>query len=169
MKTDINGQSLELIDKMFAHKQHILHKAFSVFIIDENEQMLVQKRAINKYHSGGLLTNACCSHPVTEDIKKEAKLRLVEELGISCEIEFVDKFLYYAEFENSMAEFELDYIFIGKYNSDIEIKFNKEEISKVEWIPITKLCEDVSNNPSKYTRWFVTALYNVLRYLNSNG
>ena len=150
------------IDKLTAHQQKVLHRAFSVFIMDGKEKTLIQKRADNKYHSSGLLTNACCSHPISNDIKSEATVRLNEELGITCNLDFVDSFIYFSEFENGLAEYELDHIFLGQYDSSKNIPFNCDEVSEIHWVSIEELTYDIKKHPNNYSKWFITALYKVL-------
>lgn len=157
-----------LAEKLTAHQHKVLHRAFSVFIIDDKGKMLIQKRADNKYHSSGLLTNACCSHPISDDIKSEALVRLNEELGITCCLDFVDSFIYFAEFKNGLSEYELDYIFLGRYDSTKNIPFNYDEVSEIYWLPIRELTHDIKKYPEKYTKWFITALYKVLSWIKDN-
>jgi len=150
---------------MYAHLNKELHKAFSVFIHDGNGNMLIQKRSSDKYHSGGLWTNACCSHPLTDDIYLEAQFRMQQELGFSSDIEFVDKFVYFTDFPGGVFEYELDYVYIGMHNSTLPIKYNSSEIDEVLWIPIDSLLNDVMESPEKYTKWFITALYMVVCHM----
>jgi isopentenyl-diphosphate delta-isomerase len=167
IKTNYYNQNCGNSEKIYAHQNKELHRAFSVFVHDGNGNMLIQKRAKEKYHSGGLWTNACCSHPITEDIEIEAKQRMREELGFSCEIEYVDDFIYYAEFENGINEFELDSIYVGRCDNFSVVSYDDTEVEEVKWINIDALVDDVCINPSKYTRWFITALYIVVRYLKT--
>ncbi|MEI9946718.1 MAG: isopentenyl-diphosphate Delta-isomerase [Chitinophagaceae bacterium] len=113
--------------KMEAHRKGILHRAFSIFIFNSKGEMLLQQRALNKYHSGSLWTNACCSHPKPEeDTTVAAERRLKEEMGFDTPIEKVFDFVYRAEFENGLTEHEFDHVYAGEYNG--EINFNKEEV-----------------------------------------
>ena len=141
------------------HKFGKLHRAFSVFIFNSKNQILLQKRAESKYHSGGLWSNACCSHPITEYIVFEAENRLEEELGFSCKLEEKLSFVYYSELDNQNVEFEFDHVLVGNSNIKIEkIKFNKVEASEVRWVDIDWLKNDISANPSNYTKWFIIGL-----------
>ncbi len=162
LEVTFDDTPIGLVDKLAAHQQKVLHRAFSIFIIDDKGKMLIQKRADNKYHSSGLLTNACCSHPISNDIKSEAAVRLNEELGITCKLNFVDSFVYFAEFENGLAEYELDHIFLGHYDSSKNIPFNYDEVSEIHWVTIEELTYDIKKHPDKYSKWFITALYKVL-------
>lgn len=166
IKTNYYNQKCGVSEKIYAHKYKELHKAFSVFLHDGNGNMLIQKRAKDKYHSGGLWTNACCSHPLTDDVRTEAMQRMNEELGFSCNIEFVDEFIYYTEFDNGISEFELDHVFIGECEKKQITSYDESEVEEIKWISTEELIEDVCENPSKYTKWFITALYIVVRHLN---
>ena len=113
--------------KMEAHKKGLLHRAFSVFVFNQRGEMLLQQRAMNKYHSGGLWTNACCSHPEPNEETEEAAMRrLKEEMGFETDLEKVFDFVYKAEFENGLVEYEFDHVYTGEYDGDI--KFSKEEV-----------------------------------------
>ncbi len=166
VKTNYYNQDCGLSEKLSAHRSRELHKAFSVFLHDGNGNMLIQKRAKGKYHSGGLWTNACCSHPLSEDVRAEAMQRMTEELGFSCDIEFIDEFVYYTEFDNGISEFELDCVFIGECENRPIESFDESEVEQIRWISIEDLLSDVCANPADYSRWFITALYIVVRHLN---
>ena len=159
-------KELGVCDKLKAHQNPILHRAFSVFLIDGNK-MLLQKRALNKYHCGGLWTNACCSHPVGNVIRS-AKERLNEELNINCEIKEIFNFIYYAEFKNGLFEYEFDHTFLGFYPSNKQINYNKNEISKIEWIEFEKLQDLVCKKPQIFTPWFLHACPRVLDFCRNN-
>lgn len=147
---------LSIDTKEHVHKVGKLHRAFSVYIFNNKNEILLQKRAESKYHSGGLWSNACCSHPIAENIVSEAESRLKEELGFSCKLEEKFSFVYYTELDNQNIEFEFDHILVGNFNVKIEkIKFNKAEASEVKWFDIDWLKNDISANPSNYTRWFI--------------
>src|ERR1044072_1062769 len=108
-----------IMEKMEAHQKGVLHRAFSVFIFNNKNEMLLQQRAIKKYHSGGLWTKACCSHPRPGETKSDAALRrLYEELGFTTSIEKIFDFTYKASFENGLTENEFDHVFAGIYNGD---------------------------------------------------
>jgi isopentenyl-diphosphate delta-isomerase len=148
-------------DKLIAHKKGLLHRAFSVFVFKElggKILTLIQKRAAGKYHSPGLWTNSCCSHPQPEDesLEDSASKRLFEEMGISIKLISVGSFVYKADL-GVYIENELDYICIGKYNEE-EIIPNPQEVSDYRWIDVDVLKEEVVLNPDEYTIWLNSAL-----------
>lgn len=149
--------------KQEVHEKGLLHRAFSVFIINGNK-MLIQKRAKDKYHSAGLWANTCCSHPrVYEDTYEAAKRRLREECGIECDIREIGSFIYRSVYENGMTEYELDHVFVGYY--DGEYKPDLSEIEELKYVDIDFLLDDIKDNPDKYSTWFKTALYMVIKAL----
>ena len=146
-----------IMDKMEAHKQGLLHRAFSVFIFNTKGEMLLQQRAISKYHSGGLWTNACCSHPMPgEKTKDAAQRRLMEELGFETLVEKIFDFVYKASFDNGLTEHEFDHVFVGKH--DGKFQFDKTEVDGWAWIDCDALSGDVKANPHHYTPWFKIAM-----------
>ena len=149
--------------KQEVHEKGLLHRAFSVFIINGNK-MLIQKRARDKYHSAGLWANTCCSHPrVNEDTYEAAKRRLREECGIECDIREIGSFIYRSVYENGMTEYELDHVFVGYY--DGEYKPDLSEIEELKYVDIDFLLADIKDNPDKYSTWFKSALYMVIKVL----
>ena len=127
---DVNDRPVGSMEKMQAHEQGLLHRAFSVFIFNGKGEMLLQQRTLSKYHSGGLWTNACCSHPFPdEETAEAARRRLKEELGFETPIEKVFDFVYKADFDNGLTEHEFDHVFTGEYEG--EILLNKEEAMDV--------------------------------------
>lgn len=151
-------------EKLDVHKKGLLHRAFSVFII-HNEKMLLQKRNINKYHSGGLWTNACCSHPRDgEDLELAVYRRLKEELGISTQVNKTFEFVYRAKFENGITEYEYDHVFVADYCGTIYP--NSDEISETRWISFAALGNELMNNPDNFTTWFLISAPKVLSLLN---
>ena len=149
--------------KQEVHEKGLLHRAFSVFIINGNK-MLIQKRAKDKYHSAELWANTCCSHPrVNEDTYDAARRRLKEECGIECEIKEAGSFIYRSVYENGMTEYELDHVFTGCYDGDYHPDLN--EIEELKYVDIDYLLKDIKDNPDRYTSWFKTALYMVIKAL----
>lgn len=146
-------QSIGVMDKLEAHKLGLLHRAFSVLVYNSNGEMLLQKRAANKYHSGGLWTNACCSHPhPDEDCQVAAKRRLTEEIGINANPDFLYKFIYKTELDNELTEYEYDHVFTC--TTDQEPTLNEEEVADFKYLSVDQLIEDIEKNPESYTFWF---------------
>ena len=129
---DEKDKEIGLEEKIKAHKEGKLHRAFSVFVFNQKGEMLLQRRALTKYHSGGLWTNTCCSHPRKgEDVDKAASRRLKEEMGFSCGLKEVFSFIYKTGFDNGLMEHEFDHVFVGAYES--EPKINPEEVAEYKW------------------------------------
>ena len=150
---DKNDTQIGLMSKLDAHKKGILHRAFSVFVLNNNNEIMLQKRAYNKYHSGGLWTNTCCSHQREGENSIEAgKRRLLEEMGFETELKIITSFIYKVEFENGLTEHELDYLLIGKYLKSPVI--NKQEVADWKWMKVELIADDIKLNPNNYTSWF---------------
>jgi len=142
-----------VMEKMEAHKKALLHRAFSVFIYNADGEMLLQRRALTKYHSGGLWTNACCSHPRPgEDTLQAALRRLKEELGFDTPLKEVLQFTYKTAFDNGLTEHEYDHVFIGIY--DGIILPNSEEVAEYKYLPISGISTLLTAQPEKFTSWF---------------
>jgi len=166
LKVDLQDNVIGLGTKEECHKKPILHRAFSVFLYSGNK-MLIQQRAMHKYHSGGLWTNACCSHPKnSETIEEAVSNRMNEELGICCECEEQFSFVYFHKFNQNLYEYEVDHVFIGQYSGDISL--NEDEAMDSMWVDMDELLEDVKKNPEKYTVWFITALPKVVEIIKKN-
>jgi isopentenyl-diphosphate Delta-isomerase len=161
-------QPVGVAEKMEAHQQGLLHRAFSVFIFNAKGEMLLQQRAINKYHSGGLWTNACCSHPyVGQQIVETAQKRLEEEMGFSTAIQPVFQFTYKASFDNGLIEHEYDHVFIGQYEGIISP--SADEVSDYCYKSMEDIEQDISTHPQKYTEWFKIALPLIKSYLQKKA
>lgn len=144
---------LGLMEKMQAHENGLLHRAFSVFLFNEKGEMLLQKRATEKYHSPNQWTNACCSHPRENEIYLDAaKRRLKEELGIESELKERFHFIYKADVGQDLWEHELDHVFTGTYDGDFNL--NPEEVSEIKYMSITELNADIQHYAERYTEWF---------------
>lgn len=144
---------LSQMEKLEAHEKGLLHRAISVFIFNSKGELLLQRRAFRKYHSEGLWTNTCCSHPVPGESTLEAGVRrLDEEMGMTCELSQAFSFIYKAEFENGLTEYELDHVLVGY--SDETPHLNPEEAISFQWMSLNKLKEEIINNPHQYTEWF---------------
>ena len=161
---DKNDNQVGLMPKLEAHQKGVLHRAFSVFIFNNKYELLLQKRASSKYHSGGLWTNTCCSHPrEDEDILDAANRRLIEEMGIETSLRKVYEFTYKAELDNDLIEHEFDHVFYGVYNDDPSI--NTDEAEGFKWIDMDSLNEDIKTNGHIYTVWFKIAFEYFYNYL----
>jgi isopentenyl-diphosphate delta-isomerase len=149
-------EPLGTMEKMEAHRRGILHRAFSVFIFTPRGQMLLQQRADNKYHSPGLWTNACCSHPGPGEITdKAASRRLKEELGFTTTLEKVFDFTYRSEYENGLTEHEFDHVYAGIYDGRIEP--NRAEVKDVCFQDLSEIASSLEAFPNKYSSWFQLA------------
>jgi isopentenyl-diphosphate delta-isomerase type 1 len=155
---DENDDQIGIEDKIKAHHDRLLHRAFSIVLYRRSKsdlEILLQKRADKKYHCAGLWTNACCSHPMPgETVEAAAHRRLGEELGVQhTQLKLLNKFHYIAELNNGLIENEMDYVFSGKYDSQ-KFDINPDEISEVKWMSSPLLLEDLVNNSVHYTPWF---------------
>ncbi len=150
---DENDQFLGLMPKMEAHEKGLLHRAFSVFVYNQSGELLLQQRALSKYHTPGLWTNTCCSHQRKGESNIEAgKRRLMEEMGFTTDLKETTSFIYKAPFDNGLTEHEYDYILVGKFNG--EPKPNPLEVESYKWMKLEQVKEDIDKNPHLYTAWF---------------
>lgn len=150
---DADDREVGVMGKMAAHREGKLHRALSVFIFNSEGKWLLQKRASGKYHSGGLWTNACCSHPRPgEDNAIAATRRLQEEMGLSCELKFQFSFVYRAEVGDELVEHELDHVFIG--TTDSVPKVNPHEASDWSYYTTEELAVHLKETPERFTKWF---------------
>ncbi len=150
---DVRDETIGLMEKMAAHEQGLLHRAFSVFVLNEENEIMLQQRAAGKYHSPLLWTNTCCSHQRPGESNLQAgKRRLMEEMGFETELQELFHFIYKAPFDNGLTEHEFDHVMIGKYNGEPNI--NKEEVESWKWMSIEGIKEDMQANPGVYTAWF---------------
>ncbi|MFN3341944.1 MAG: isopentenyl-diphosphate Delta-isomerase [Flavobacteriales bacterium] len=150
---DRNDQQIGTMEKMEAHRLGALHRAFSVFVFNSNGELLLQQRALGKYHSPGLWTNTCCSHPRPEEKTPDAaQRRLIEEMGFVTPLEKAFSFIYKVQFENDLFEHELDHVFIGEY--DEEPKINPEEVAAYRWTHPDEVMQEMQDDPELFTAWF---------------
>ncbi len=148
-----NDEQIGLMNKLEAHEKAVLHRAFSVFVLNNKNELMLQQRAHQKYHSPLLWTNTCCSHQRDGETNIEAGTRrLFEEMGFVTEIKELFHFIYKAPFDNGLTEHELDHVMIGYYND--EPKINTEEVESYKWMPIEAIKTDIKNKPEIYTIWF---------------
>lgn len=146
-----------VMEKMEAHRKGELHRAISVFIFNSAGQMLLQKRAAGKYHSGGLLTNACCSHPRPgEDVHAAAQRRLMEEMGLQAILKPKGTFIYRTEFGNGLTEHELDHVFEGVTDSQPSV--NGEEADGFCYMTLPEIKQRIHESPAQFTSWFRIAV-----------
>ncbi len=154
---DEHDHELGIMEKMEAHVKGELHRAFSIFIFNADNELLIHKRAASKYHSGGLWTNTCCSHPKPgESTEDAATRRLQEEMGISGEMAVKFSFVYRAQLDKGMIEHEFDHVLIGR--SDEIPKMNPSEVSDYKYVSLDELLADIKSNPHDYTEWFKICL-----------
>ncbi len=156
---DENDKQIGVCDKLEAHEKALLHRAFSIFLFNEKKEILLQQRAMKKYHSAGLWTNTVCSHPqVGDELEDSAKKRLIEEMGIETEIWKIFSFVYKSNYDNGLSEHEYDHVFVGKYN-DVPNP-NPDEVMNYKWMHVDDLIEHINSNPQDYTSWFKIIMQN---------
>lgn len=142
-----------VMEKIEAHRKGLLHRAISVFIINARGEWLLQKRAMDKYHSMGLWTNACCTHPLPGEPEEESALRrLNEEMGMRCSLRKLFDFIYRERMDNDLIEYEFDHVFIGVTDEDPLI--NRSEVDDWKRLSFTEIQKDIEVNPGDYTFWF---------------
>lgn len=147
-----NDQVVGQMEKLKAHRLGILHRAISVFIFNDNNELLIQQRALDKYHSRGLWSNSCCSHPYPdEDVVTAGERRLIEEMGIYCSLDHMFHFTYSVELEGGLIENELDHVLIGWSNAIPDL--NTDEVCSYRWISLDELNRDIEEQPEHYTFW----------------
>lgn len=150
---DANDNPIGLMNKLEAHEKAVLHGAFSVFILNDKNELMLQQRAHHKYHSPLLWTNTCCSHQRENETNIQAGTRrLHEEMGFETELKEMFHFIYKAPFDNGLTEHELDHVMLGYYNDMPDI--NKDEVESWKWMKIEDVKNDMIRNPNQYTVWF---------------
>lgn len=161
---DTNDRVVGTMEKQAAHEQAKLHRAFSVFLFNEKKEMLLQQRAFGKYHSPGLWSNTCCSHPRPGELTEDAaRRRLKEEMGIDSTFHKLFSFIYKAELGRGMYEYEFDHVYAGSFSGEPEV--NHDEVAAWKYMHLDEIIEDIKLNPEQYTYWFrmvfdkVAALY----------
>lgn len=162
-----NDEIIGVMNKLEAHEKAILHRAFSVFILNNNNEIMLQQRAAHKYHSPLLWTNTCCSHQRLGETNIEAGIRrLFEEMGFQTPLKELFHFIYKAPFDNGLTEHELDHVLIGYYND--EPKINPEEVANWKWMNIENIKTDMQENPDAYTAWFKIIFDEFFHYLDEH-
>jgi isopentenyl-diphosphate delta-isomerase len=161
----VNDQDVETgtAGKMEVHEKGLLHRAFSVFVFNSKGEMLLQRRALHKYHSGGLWTNACCSHPAPgEDIPNAVQARLREEMGFSIPVTKCFEFIYKADFDNGLTEYEFDHVFTGEYDGPVVP--DPDEVMDYRFIQHAEISASLSAEPHIYTAWFRLAFPDIEKW-----
>lgn len=158
---DEKDNQIGAMGKLMAHRTGALHRAFSIFVFNDQGKLLLQQRAKGKYHSGGLWTNTCCSHPRPgEDVIVAAHCRLKEEMGFDCELKNVYNFMYQAALDNNLVEHEFDHVLAGRFNGSPNP--NREEAENWKWADPAVLKHDMAAHPQNYTYWFRTCFSDVM-------
>lgn len=160
-----NNEQIGLMPKMEAHEKALLHRAFSVFVFNDKNELMLQQRALGKYHSPGLWTNTCCSHQRDGETNIEAgKRRLQEEMGFVTNLEESISFIYKAPFDNGLTEHEYDHVLLGKYNNAPSI--NKDEVAAWKWMSLQDVKDDMKQHPNLYTEWFKIIFNKFYQHIN---
>lgn len=158
---DENDNPVGAANKMEAHQKGSLHRAFSIFIFNSKGEMLLQQRALNKYHSAGLWSNTCCSHPAPgEETSTAAQKRLKEEMGFEVPVKKIFDFIYKAEFGNGLTEYELDHVLVGEY--DGPVKLNSYEVMDCCYKDVWEISQSLKDHPKKYSVWFQLAFPGIM-------
>jgi len=161
---DENDREIGTMEKMEAHRKALLHRAVSVFIVNSKGEWLLQQRALDKYHSNGLWTNTCCSHPRPGETSQETALRrLHEEMGMYAKLKEIFHFIYREPIDNKLTEYELDHVFVGI--SDEQPNINTNEVLNWKYVAYSELKKDIGKAPEKYTVWFLKIVERVNEYL----
>lgn len=162
-----NDEQIGLMPKMEAHEKAVLHRAFSVFVFNDNHELMLQQRALSKYHSPGLWTNTCCSHQRNGETNIEAGTRrLKEEMGFTTTLKESISFIYKAPFDNGLTEHEYDHVLLGYYNNSPVI--NKDEVEAWKWMPLENVKTDIELHPEHYTAWFKIIFEKFYQHLKRN-
>ncbi|GAA4269708.1 isopentenyl-diphosphate Delta-isomerase [Hyunsoonleella aestuarii] len=158
-------EKIGLMPKLEAHEKALLHRAFSVFIFNDNNELMLQQRALHKYHSPGLWTNTCCSHQRDGESNIDAgKRRLEEEMGFVTDLTETISFIYKAPFDNGLTEHELDHVMVGNYN-DVPV-INEDEVADWKWVPLADVKADIEQHPKNYTEWFKIIFEKFYQHIN---
>ncbi|PKP17573.1 MAG: isopentenyl-diphosphate delta-isomerase [Bacteroidetes bacterium HGW-Bacteroidetes-23] len=162
-----NDEPIGLMEKLEAHEKAVLHRAFSVFILNDKNEVMLQQRAHHKYHSPLLWTNTCCSHQREGESNIEAGTRrLQEEMGFTAELKELFHFIYKAPFDNGLTEHELDHVMIGYYSE--EPKINPDEVESWKWMSIEAIKDDIQTQSENYTVWFKIIFDEFYHYLEEH-
>lgn len=160
-----NDEQIGLMPKMEAHEKAVLHRAFSVFVFNDKNELMLQQRALDKYHSPGLWTNTCCSHQRDGETNIQAgKRRLQEEMGFVTELKESISFIYKAPFDNGLTEHEYDHVLLGKFNDTPVI--NPDEVADWKWMLLEDVKDDIDTSPEHYTAWFKIIFQKFYEHIN---
>lgn len=163
-----NDEAIGVEEKFTTHLLGALHRAFSIFIFNSDGQLLLQKRAGTKYHSGGLWSNTCCGHPRPgESTEGASRRRLYEEMGFDCELKEVFDFIYRAELDGGLSEHEYDHVLVGRF--DGKPNPNRDEVDDWKWVGLPELKLDIQRNPDAFTYWFKLSLGPLYGYIEGTG
>lgn len=164
---DTDNKELGLMPKMEAHEKALLHRAFSVFVFNDDKELMIQQRAAHKYHSPLLWTNTCCSHQRQGESNIDAgKRRLFEEMGFVTDLEEKFSFIYKAPFDNGLTEHEFDFVMVGHYNDEPAI--NPDEVESWKWMGLEAIKKDIEKDPQQYTEWFKIIFEKFYDYIEVN-
>jgi isopentenyl-diphosphate Delta-isomerase len=165
---DESNNQVGVMPKMEAHEKALLHRAFSVFIFNDNKELMLQQRAAHKYHSPLLWTNTCCSHQREGESNIDAgKRRLKEEMGFEVSLNELFSFIYKAPFDNGLTEHELDFVLVGYYNGIPQI--NPEEVADWKWLSIASVKKNIESSPDDYTVWFKIIFDKFYHYMQNHS
>jgi isopentenyl-diphosphate delta-isomerase len=166
---DTNDREIGVDEKISAHKKGVLHRAFSIFIVNDRNEMLLHRRALDKYHSAGLWTNACCSHPMpSESLEQAVVRRLKEEMGFYCPVRKIFHFIYKEQLDSTLVEHEFDHVYLGIYTSPY-IEVNVNEVAAYGYFPIKAIDAWIKKAPHEFTCWFKIAYPKVCEYMATQG
>jgi len=159
-------KQIGLMPKLEAHEKAVLHRAFSVFVFNNKNELMLQQRALHKYHSPGLWTNTCCSHQRDGESNLQAGIRrLQEEMGFVTPLKETISFIYKAPFDNGLTEHEFDHVLVGNYNGEPQI--NTDEVASWKWMLLDDVKKDIAKNPDNYTAWFKIIFNKYYKHISS--
>ena len=165
---DSADNAIGKMEKLDAHKKALLHRAVSVFIFNSKKRLLLQRRALGKYHSPGLWTNTVCTHPYPDETNKDAATRrLKEEMGLDADVSKIFDFIYKEKIDNELTEHEYDHVFIG-FTDDSPMP-DPDEVHECKYVDSNEILRQIKNVPEEYTVWFKKIIKRVLEYVNTDN
>ena len=163
---DRTDNEIGSMEKLAAHEQGVLHRAFSLFVFNSKNELLLQRRAEDKYHSSGLWTNTCCSHPRPgERTNVAVKRRLQEEMGMQCDVTSAFSFIYKAEFENGLIEHELDHVYFG-WSDEAPVP-NRDEVVAHRYVKLEDIQDEIDAHSELFTVWFKECFAQVKKHFST--